>query len=73
VISTVLGLSFLAFFWTVLGYLLVLIFGKVNFTHIIMPDFFLTKKNLIFFRIFLAYLVGYFCIIMSTDSPQRRV
>jgi hypothetical protein len=63
-----LRLSVLAFFWTVLGYLLFVIFEKVHFIAIIMPDFFFgTNKNLI------AYLVGYFCRILSTDSPQRRV
>jgi hypothetical protein len=34
-----------------------------------MLNFFATNKNLIFLRIFLAYLVGYFCRIMSADSP----
>jgi hypothetical protein len=32
-----------------------------------------TNKNLIFLRIFLENLVGYFCRNMSTGSPQRRV
>jgi hypothetical protein len=32
-----------------------------------------TDKNLIFLRLFLANLVGYFCKIMSAGSPQRRV
>jgi hypothetical protein len=32
-----------------------------------------TNKNLIFFRLFLANLVGYFCRNMSVDSPQRRI
>jgi hypothetical protein len=40
VISAMMGLSILAFFWTVLGYLLVVIFGKVHFTTVIMLDFF---------------------------------
>jgi hypothetical protein len=40
VISVVLGLSVLAFFWTVFGYLLFVIFGKVHFTAVIMADFF---------------------------------
>jgi len=44
----------LAFIWTILGYLLFVIFEKVHFTAVIMPDFFGTNKNLIFFRIFLA-------------------
>jgi hypothetical protein len=57
----------------VLGYLLVVIFGKVHFTAVIMPNFFWTNKNLIFLRIFSAYLVGYFCRIMSVHSPQRKV
>jgi hypothetical protein len=69
-----LGLFVLAFFWTVLGYLLFLIFGKVHFSSVIMPNFFLgTNKNLIFLRILLAYLVGYFCRIMFASNPQPRV
>jgi hypothetical protein len=35
--------------------------------------FFKTNKNLIFLRIFLENLVGYFCKNMSADHPQRRV
>jgi hypothetical protein len=35
-----LGLYVLAFFWTVLGYLMFVIFGKVNFIAVLMPDFF---------------------------------
>jgi hypothetical protein len=35
--------------------------------------FFETNKYLIFLRILLAYLVGYFCRIMSAGSPQRSV
>jgi hypothetical protein len=38
-----------------------------------MPNFFGTNKNLIFLRLFLAKLVGYFCRNMSAGSPQRRV
>jgi hypothetical protein len=54
VISTVLGLCVLTFFWTVLGYLLFVIFEKIHFTAVIMPDFFFfgTNKYLIFWRIF---------------------
>jgi hypothetical protein len=49
-------------------------FWKVHFTAVIMPNFFFwTNKNLIFFRIFLAYLVGYFCRVMFANSPQCRV
>jgi hypothetical protein len=32
-----------------------------------------TNKFLTFLRLFLANLVGYFCIIMSAGSPQHRV
>jgi hypothetical protein len=69
VISVVLGLYVLAFSWIVLSYLLFVIFGKVHFTAVIMSIFFGTNKNQIFLRIFLAYLVGYFCRIISTDNP----
>jgi len=50
----VLGLCVLTFFWTVLGYLLFVIFEKIHFTAVIMPDFFFfgTNKYLIFWRIF---------------------
>jgi hypothetical protein len=40
VTSNALGLSVLAFFWTVLSYLLFVIFEKVHFIAVIMPDFF---------------------------------
>lgn len=67
----VLGLSVLAFFWSVLGYLLFVIFGKIQFTAIIILEFFFgTNKNLIFLGIFFAHHVDYFCRIMSTGSPQ---
>jgi hypothetical protein len=58
VIFFVLGLYLLAFFWTVLDNLLVVIFGKVHIIAVIMPDYFLgTNKGLIFWRIFfVAYL-----------------
>jgi hypothetical protein len=54
-------------------FLLDVIFGKVQFTMVILPIFFGTNKNLIFLRIFLAKLVGYFCRNMSAGNPQRRV
>jgi len=40
---------------------------------ILLPIFFGTNKNLIFLRIFLAYLVGYFYRIMSACNPWRRL
>jgi hypothetical protein len=40
VIFVVLGLSVLVFFWSVLGYLLFVIFGKIQFTAVIISDFF---------------------------------
>jgi hypothetical protein len=45
--------------------------SKVHFTAIIMPNFF--HKQEYFGIIFLANLAGFFCKIMSTGSPQRRV
>jgi hypothetical protein len=74
VISAVLGLSILAYCWTVLGY-----FTNCNFwknpcySSYNAGFFFGTNNNLIFLRILLAYLVGYFYRIMSASSPQRRV
>jgi hypothetical protein len=70
----VLGLCVLVLFWILLCFLLDVIFGKVHFAAVIMPDFLLTNKSLIFWRIFFfVYLVGYFCRIMFAGSPQRRV
>jgi hypothetical protein len=40
VISVVVGIICFGFFFTVLGFLLFVIFGKVHFTTIIIPDFF---------------------------------
>jgi hypothetical protein len=49
-------------------------YWKNPFFYRYTADFFLTNKNLIFFRLSLAQLVGYFFFrIMFAGSPQRRV
>jgi hypothetical protein len=68
------GIICLTYFWDCIGLLAVCNFWKSPFYSRYNAEFFLgTNKKLIFLRIFLAYLVGYFCIIMSAGSPQRRV
>jgi hypothetical protein len=61
-------LSYLLLLWTV-------IFGKILFIVVIMPDFLcaLTRLFLLDFFFVLANLVGFFCRTMSAGSPQRRV
>jgi hypothetical protein len=48
---------------------------KVPFTAVILLDFLyaLTRLFSLFFGLFLANLIGFFCRIMSAGSPQRRV
>ncbi len=73
-IFAVLGLFVLAYFWIVLGYFTACNFGKNPYYSYYNAGFFFgTNNNLIFLRILLAYLVGYFYRIIYVGIPQRRV
>jgi len=52
----------MAFIWIVLDYCLFVIFGKVHFTIVIMPNFFgLTRTNFISVIFFLAIWLNTLC------------
>lgn len=50
----------------------VLIFAKILFIAVILPNVFHDLTRLLFW-IFVANLVGFLCRIMSAGSPQHRV
>jgi hypothetical protein len=76
--ATEIGISVMAFIWTVLRILVCYNFWEVHFTAVIMPNFFgLTESNIIgicFWQIFFGYsLQNHVCQVLSAQGlPEDR-